>query len=227
MGRARTTSNPFAKLLGALFPTSDNASGNSDLAAGSVTKQAVPSGDGSTETSDGGLQTVIGGEANAVGESTSASGSVFTRTVDKGPVTISFGVAKFSAAAQSPQSEPTYAAADSYADASGADLFLTRTHVKTGGGENADQTFSTQTSRTTYLAIDFENHDLPRGPLAISQTVEHRAQDKAIPSDGNVATVGVDAQATAAHTNLGIDVSALTIEDRLSTVSATVVTEVA
>ena len=183
------------------------------------------SNDVPNETTAGGMQTLIGGEANAVGESTSASGEIYTRTFDKGPIKISFGSAEFSASAQSPEADPTYAAANSYASASGADLFLTRTNVSSGNGSDAGQTYSSETSRTIYLAIDFEKFDLPRGPLTISQNVEKGGSRARVP-DGNVAALDVDARAEAEHTYVGIDAYALSM-DTLSMVSAIVVTEVA
>jgi hypothetical protein len=173
------------------------------------------------------MQTMIGGEATAVGESTNASGNIYTRTFDKGAIKISFGSAQFEAGAKASDGDPTYAAADSYASASGADLFLTRTKVSSHGGQVGDQSYSGETSRTVYLALDIENVDLPRGPITINQRVEKSTPRGTGPNDGNVATVDVDAKAEAGHTYLGIDASALSMEDSLSTVSATVVTEVA
>jgi hypothetical protein len=173
------------------------------------------------------MQTIIGGEATAIGENTYATGNVYSRTIDQGAIKISSGSADFRAAAQSSDSGPTYAAADSYASASGADLFLTRTTVSSDSGKASGQSYSGETSRTVYRAIDIEKVDLPKGPITINQTVEKNAPHGSGVTDGNLAAIDVDSTAAAEHTYVAIDASALTMEDSLSTISATVVTEVA
>ena len=216
-------SNPFAKLLGNLFPASRAPRKVDETDTVTATKSDT-SKDVPDETTGGGMRTVIGGEANAVGESTRASGEIYSRTFDKGPIKISFGSAEFSASARSPEEDPTYAAADSYASASGADLFLTRTVLSSSKGPNAGQVETSETSRTTYFAIDFEKFDLPR-PVTLSQHVE-KGGSRAGGADGNVATLDVDARAQAEHTYVGVEAYALST-GTLSTVNAIVVTEAA
>ncbi|KLK93417.1 hypothetical protein AA309_08795 [Microvirga vignae] len=227
MAKAKMFSNAFAKITGSLSSASSSASSLADGPTGDAAKQPAPTPNALSTDTNSKMQTMIGGEATAVGESTSASGEVTTRTFDKGAVKISFGSAEFTAAAKTTGGDPTYAAADSYASASGADIFLTRTKVSSYNGQEALQTYSGETSRTVYLAIDIEKVDLPRGPITVDKTIEKGDPPTALPSDGNLAILDVDAKAEAEHTYIGTDASALSMEDSLSTVSAIVITEVA
>jgi hypothetical protein len=225
MAKAKILSNPLAKLIGALSSASSTVPPVADSSMDSSSKHSAPHG--LTADTNSKMQTIIGGEASAVGESTSATGNIYTRTFDTGAVKISFGVAEFKAAATAPGSNLTYAAADSYAAASGADIFLTHTKVASSTGQGSGLSYSGETSRTAYLAIDIAKVDLAHGPIMLGLTTEKSSSRMIGPSDGNVATLDIDAKAEAAHTYVGTNASALSLEDSLSTVSAIVITEVA
>ncbi|EIM30507.1 hypothetical protein [Microvirga lotononidis] len=229
MAKPTIFSKPFALLKGISSSTSSSQTPPlNEATAESGSKQPVQSATSTYKAdTDSKMQTMIGGEATAIGENTKATGTIYSQTFDKGAIKISFGSAEFKAAAQSSESDPTYAAADSYAAASGADLFLTRTVVSSTGGKASGQSYSGESSRTVYLAIDIEKFDLPKGPITISQTIDKYTPQKIGVVDGNVAAVKIDAKAEADHTYVATDASALSMEDSLSTISATVVTEVA
>jgi hypothetical protein len=174
-----------------------------------------------------GLRLELGGEANAIGDDTHAAGSVSSKVVDTGKVTIASGSATFSASAQSSPDGTAYAAAYSYADVDGADIVLTRTRGATHTSQIDSQTYTAETSQTRVFAIDIEGFDLPRGPIVLGGTMWHGGSNRPQPIQGNVAGLTVEAEAHGDNTSVVVDATVLTVEDQFSGVSATAVTEVA
>jgi len=174
-----------------------------------------------------GMRLELGGEANAVWENTHAEGNVSSRVVDLGPVTIARGNATFGASAQSSEDEIAYAAADSYADADGADIAITTTRKTTGTSQGDGQASMNETSQTRVFAIDIQGIDLPIGPIVLDRMVSHSGPGRPQPAEGNVAELTVDAEARGDNTSVGVDGTVLTVEDQYSGVTAVVVTEVA
>jgi hypothetical protein len=175
---------------------------------------------------------LLGGEGTAVGEETLVDASIFSRLIDLGSVTIGFGTAKFSSAAVSDQ-DPAFAAATTFADVSGAD-FVFMFNKTISGSSDCATSYASETSTTTYIAIDFEDFDFAEGQITLNVSDARAYLDgcrgcggSRIPGlDGNVSMLDVDAQALGENTLVDVLTSILTIEDQLSSVSAVTVSAV-
>ncbi|MBX9776822.1 MAG: hypothetical protein K2Y71_20780 [Xanthobacteraceae bacterium] len=175
---------------------------------------------------------VLGGDGAAIGVDTLVDADIFSRLIDLGAVTIAFGTAKFSSAAISDE-DPAFAAATTFAEVAGADfVFVFNKTVSTSG--DCGPSYATETSTTSYIAIDFEGFDLKEGQIAFN-FYDARAylngcgrcgQSDAPTIDGNVSMLDVDAQALGENTLVDVLASILTIEDHLSSVSAVTVSSV-
>jgi hypothetical protein len=182
----------------------------------------------------GPVTAVVGGEGTAIGEDTLVAADIFSRLIDLGSVTIAFGVTQFSSAAVSGD-DFVFAAADTFADVSGADLVFYFSTKTTDGSVAEDGSFATEVSTTSFIAIDFEDFDFAEGQLAfyindVSPYLDGGCAGpdgpKAPNIAGNVSTLDVDAQALAENTLVDVLTSILTIEDQLSTVSAVTISAV-
>jgi hypothetical protein len=175
---------------------------------------------------------LLGGEGTAVGEETLVDAGIFCRLIDLGSVTIGFGTAKFSSAAVSDQ-DPAFAAATTFADVSGAD-FVFVFNKTISGSSDCGTSYASETSTTTYIAIDFEAFDFAEGQITLNVSDARSYLDgyggyggSRIPGlDGNVSMLDVDAQALGENTLVDVLTSILTIEDQLSSVSAVTVSAV-
>lgn len=180
------------------------------------------------------VATLIGGEGNAVGEQTLVDADIFSRLIDLGSITVAFGVANFESTAISGEGL-AYAAADTFADVSGADIVFIFTEKASGG--DGELLSATEVSRTAFVAVDFEEFDLRGGPLVFNYDdidlftaggIHSACTGSGNPQiEGNVALLNVDALAQAENTLVDVASSVLTVEDQLSSVSAVVVTAVA
>jgi hypothetical protein len=178
------------------------------------------------------VASLVGGEGTAVGEQTLVDANIFSRLIDLGSVTVAFGAATFKSAAVS-GGDLAFAAADTFADVSGAD-FVFVFNKKTSTTADGDTSYATETSTTTYIAIDFEGFDFAEGPIAFNFYDANSYLDGCrgggsgrVPNiDGNVSLLGVDALAQAENTLVDVLSSILTIEGQLSTVSAAAVSAV-
>jgi hypothetical protein len=241
MAKTRAPSNPFAKIFGSLSaktvpdtaPTTEKTAVPSTTSPDSSSSKVAPAGEshtiGGTKTaSDGNLQTVVSGDALAAGTDTTTSGTIYSRSFDKGPVQISFGYTKFAATAQSPAGDTPYADANTSVQNNNADISMDLTHVSSGSGSTSSGgSYATDASRTLYFAINIEGVDLPRGPVHLSHTVESPNYLKPTPIGGNIATFDADAQAHGNGSLVDVQYDALTVSNTVSAVSGVVVTEVA
>lgn len=182
----------------------------------------------------GPVTAVVGGEGTAIGENTLVDADIFSRLIDLGSVTIAFGVTQFSAAAVAGD-DFVFAAADTFADVSGADLVFYFSAKTTGGSVGESGSFATEMSVTSFVAIDFEDFDFAEGQLSfyVSDVAPYLDGGCASPDaqrapniSGNVAMLDVDAQALAGNTLVDVLSSILTIENQLSTVSAVTISAV-
>jgi hypothetical protein len=183
---------------------------------------------------DASMAALIGGEGNAVGTNTLVDADIFSRMIDTGSVTVAFGRAMFTAAALS-DADLVFAAADTFADVSGADVVLVFTDELMSSLEEASQS-AFERSTTTFVAIDFEEFDLLGGPIVLNSYDADVLRDRGCPCacggseglniEGNVAQLNVDATANATDTLVDVSSSVLTVEDQLSSVSAVAVTAV-
>jgi hypothetical protein len=178
------------------------------------------------------VSSLLGGDATAVGEDTLVDADIFSRLIDLGSVTIAFGTAKFASAAVSDQ-DPAFAAATTFADVSGADLVFVFNKTVSASSD-CGTSYATETSTTTYIAIDFEEFDFKEGQIAFNFYDARAYLDGCgkcgksnIPNiDGNLSVLDVDAQALGENTLVDVLTSILTIEDQLSSVSAVTVSSV-
>lgn len=184
----------------------------------------------------GGLIVTFGGEANAVGTETLAEGDLFSRVVDTGPVTLAYGSASFTATAQGPKGQ-TFASTDTFFDFAGADFVWIYEDTSSSSWKRGGQTVTTETSTLKFLAIDIENWEPADGPVMIEVTSPWQLGwggswggcwgRKPPALSGNVATLGVDAEADGTNTLVDVGSSVLTVEDQLSTAAGIVTTGVA
>jgi hypothetical protein len=174
------------------------------------------------------LTALIAGEGNAVGNDTLVDADIFSRLMDLGRVTVAWGSADFTSAAVS-TSDLAFAAADTFADVSGADFVFSFEEKLSVTGSLQDSQFAEEQSKTTFVAIDFEDFDLPGGPLIVSASeVRYLDGDRSpgcdgsasVDIDGNVAQLNIDAVAQGENTLADSAASVLTIEDQLSSISA-------
>jgi hypothetical protein len=182
------------------------------------------------------MTAVVGGEGNAIGEQTLVDADIFSRLLDLGSVSVAFGSTNFTAAAVSGDGL-LFAAADTFAGVSGADLVFIFTDESLMGSLEEGALFAAESSTTRYVAIDFEDFDLMGGPLVLdfqgtegSHGRDHfreHSGDSNVQLDGNVAQLNVDALASAETTLVDVSSSILTVEDQLSSVTAVVVTAAA
>jgi hypothetical protein len=175
------------------------------------------------------VASLVGGDGTAVGEQTLVDADIFSRLIDLGSVTVAFGAATFKSAAVSGE-DLAFAAADTFADVSGAD-FVFVFNKKVSITSDGETSYATQTSTTTYIAIDFEDFDFSEGPIAFNfydaNTYLDGCRGGRVPNiDGNVSVLDVDALARAENTLVDVLSSILTIEDQLSSVSAVAVSAV-
>ena len=175
------------------------------------------------------VASLVGGEGTAVGEETLVDANIFSRLIDLGSVTVAFGAATFKSAAVSGE-ELAFASAETFADVSGAD-FVFVFNKKASTSSDGETSYATQTSTTTYIAIDFEDFDLCEGPIVLNfydaNTYLNGCKGGRVPDiDGNVSILDVDALAKAENTLVDVLSSILTIEGQLSSVSAMAVSAV-
>ena len=170
---------------------------------------------------------VVGGDGTAVGEQTLVDADIFSRLIDLGSVTVAFGTATFKSAAVS-DADLAFAAAETFADVSGAD-FVFVFNKKVSSASDCNTSFATETSTTTYIAIDFEDFDFAEGPIAFNFYERPHYLDlacgrcgtsRAPDIDGNVAMLDVDALVQAENSLVDVMSSILTVDDQLSSVSA-------
>ena len=178
------------------------------------------------------VASLVGGDGTAVGEQTLVDANIFSRLIDLGSVTVAFGTATFKSAAVSGE-DLAFAAADTFADVSGAD-FVFVFNKKVTNTSDGETSFATETSATSYIAIDFEDFDFSEGPIAFNFYDANTYLDgcrgdgaSLVPNiDGNVSLLDVDALAQAENTLVDVLASILTIEGQLSSVSAVAVSAV-
>jgi hypothetical protein len=168
---------------------------------------------------------VVGGEGTAIGTDTLVDAEIFSRLIDFGSVTVAFGSADFQSVALDGDGM-AFATADTFADVAGADLVLVYTQkVSTSGGD--ETSYATERSTTSYIAIDFEEFDFCSGPLVLNSQYASAYLDqlcgRAPAINGNIAEFVADAQALSENTFVDVMSSVLTLEDQLSTVTATAV----
>lgn len=193
---------------------------------------------------EGGMSMAIGGDATAVGEDTLAVAEVSAFLGDEGNVQIASGSADFLAVGLGDPG--SYASAYSYADFVGdADHVITLNVSVTEFVQDADHAAWYANSESTLFAMDIDGIPTtgtadvvpedaappePEPPFEMPELSEDLScgcseGDPGHPFsvDGNLAWFDISATAAAENTLVTVDVSALTVEDRLSTATVAVI----
>jgi hypothetical protein len=176
---------------------------------------------------DSALVLTVGGVALASGENTLTDGEIHTVVQDMGRVTKAVGDASFTAAADSPAGGEAYAVADTFADATGADLVFIRAiqSAPDFGGDGS----ALSTSQLKIVAIDIHGFEFADGPRVVGATLEIPSRGE-VDISGHLATVGADAEAigdnTLAHTQT-FALTDLSSENAFSFVSGLAISGVA
>lgn len=159
-------------------------------AGGRWSKAAVDAKTTPEASSGGDTTATVGGSATAVGDNTLATGDVSLKMVDRGAMTTVRGEAKATASATGGD---TYAAAETYADVTGADFVLTRTVKSSGSGSDS----STASSTTKVIAFTFDKFDFKNGPIELDFTHERNSggRSERLELDGNAARISAEATA--------------------------------
>ena len=174
------------------------------------------------EARDGGMVVTALGNADAIGRNTFSDAAVEVQLYQRGLVSLTLGTLAFTAHALSGPGAPAYATAETQVEAAGADVFIARTVHASGAGETGTGSWSAATTTTSFFAMDVQGFGLAGGPL-ISATTREVALDRADAAiSGNLASFSVATQAFGDNTLNDVAVSALTLEDQLSTVSVQV-----
>lgn len=173
------------------------------------------------QRSDGPLTVSASGSSTAIGTDTIARVDLLVRVIDRGSVTVAFGMATAESLAFSPTGGSTpFALAGTGVAVTGADFLVTETAIATGSGVASGQSWAAETSRTRFFALDVDGAWPACGPVVV-ETVGSEAIRRAPPRfDGNAATVTADARAIGENTITDVQVGVLALEDRLSTVDA-------
>jgi hypothetical protein len=169
-----------------------------------------------TTTASKEMLTTLAGQAVAVGDNTLATGTLTATSTDLGAVTKASGKTTFNSTAQSTDGGIAYASADTYADAAGADLLITRTVSSSSTKVISDQTMMTASSTTSVFALDIEKVNLPTIRVSTERGGATHYEPGAI--DGNVASFDAYVEALGPDTHVGLDASVLTVHDELSMV---------
>jgi hypothetical protein len=177
---------------------------------GSAGKPAhAGTGGGPPEKSGSGTTSDAYGSAVAVGENTLATSDVSMTMKVHGRVTKVDASVTSTASASSPDGESVYASAYSGVDVANADIYISKTTVRTSGD------FSYQTSTTTVKALN-----LPvnlKNPVRVEKTTSIEVSDAPGPPEGNLATFNVDVDVYGENTLAYVSTDALALEDQLST----------
>jgi hypothetical protein len=162
------------------------------------------------------------GEATAIGQNTVADGNLSLGVKDHGPVTIIKGKISATATATSPDDTATYATAESGATVTGADIVRTKTKTSSYTEQDGDTSVWTQTSTTKLFAIDIEGRNFTKVKAQTKVEQKDTKQDLDFDIDGNIADLDASVRVEGEHTYADAQISILTVEDSLSTVSAAI-----
>jgi Ca2+-binding RTX toxin-like protein len=174
------------------------------------------------EARDGGMVVTALGNADAIGRNTFSDAAVEVQLYQRGLVSLTLGTLAFTAHALSGPGALAYATAETQVEAAGADVFIARTLHASGSGESAAGSWSAAATTTTFFAMDVQGFGLAGGPLISSTTREVALGGTDAAISGNLATFSVETQAFGDNTLNDVAVSALALEDQLSTVSVQV-----
>ena len=172
-----------------------------------------------TDIDDTPITVTFGGDASAYGTETTASAVMLGKTVDLGLVSYAIGTCSYTAAAAATEGDTAVAVSNSFADVTGADLVITFTRSgSTDMTQGADLAY--ETSTTSFLAIDLEFWDSPKGPIVVEYDWELRRLKLPTEIEDNTAVLDTLLESFGEDTFTQVDSAALTIEDTMSTATA-------
>lgn len=161
----------------------------------------------------------IAGEGAAYGRDTRVDADVTLSHRDHGAASTIRGAATFTSVARSAEEEPPAAFTDIFAAIFGADFVrVTRTVREARARECDGDVVEARSTTVEIVAVDFDAFDFGAGPVA-------RESVRVLPSrgtelgEGNLTTYDVDVSAADEETHVASDVTALSLEDQLSTAS--------
>ena len=125
---------------------------------------------GTIEDTDPTFGFEVGAEANAGGTHAHASVHVRASVDDKGGVRIIDGHAKAKAEARGGHDETVFAEVDTYYDVSGADFVYAYDAHAGGPRGTRSEAREGALNKLSVIAIDFENFDLPGGPVTVEKS---------------------------------------------------------
>ncbi|MGE5500743.1 MAG: calcium-binding protein [Ignavibacteriales bacterium] len=172
------------------------------------------------QEADSPLAVSVFGSADAFGADCFASAEVSVTLIARGLVSIAYGTASFVASAASPLGESAFAAAASGVGID-ADFAMTRTAPASGSGETDSACWWSETSRTTFFALDVAGLEPLGGPIALTATT-CTTIDRPPSLNGTLAVFDVESVARGDHTHNEVNVDALAIEDALASVTVVV-----
>jgi Ca2+-binding RTX toxin-like protein len=166
-----------------------------------------------------GMAVTLQATATAVGTASLAVGTTHATVITRGMVTMAYGTAEASATAASPAGETAFGTAQTGVAVSGADLVLSSTVVATGSGTAAGTAWSTETSTTSFLALDVLGYEFTAGGYTVAKsTTVAVTQPPPLPTN-NTAVFGAAVEVQGDSTLVDVQIEALTVEDQFSTVS--------
>lgn len=182
-----------------------------------VVSSGAPSGDGS-------LTLVMGGEATAIGDDTLALGSMSVDLDGTGLTNSVSANTSSVAAATASGDDPAFATAWTSAAVSGMGhsvVIGSSTEIVQQGPEGS---YWFASSETTIYGFDLDADDVSGDEALLSEAVDSpmSSADPWLSLDGNVAMMEASANVYGENTLLDVQVSLLTVEDMLSTVSGAI-----
>lgn len=159
--------------------------------------------------------------ADAVGTNTLAQIDVSVQIHDRGAFRLAYGTVHAEAVATSPIGTLAYATALTEVDITGADLVFSRNETWAGNGSANSVNWWQEMSETSFVALDFTA--LSGRTVSITQT---ESGSYAVPwplPGANLAAFTVDVQIHGTAGYAGLEASAITVADKLSTTTVTAI----
>jgi hypothetical protein len=191
---------------------------------------------GGTSGDSSGMVAVAGGDATAIGTDTVATGSVETTASADTNTSEGYSSARVTALASGSGNAPVYATTTSYAEVyEGSDRSFSLNFNHASGEESDSDNMAYSESVSEAYALDFEfepataddDRDDAGDPGSLSGgSVDPGDFELDDSFTGNVAFVDVKASGYGDYTFTEVDLSAVVIEDMLSTVTITSMVEV-
>lgn len=158
------------------------------------------------------------GSTTAVGENTFTDATVTVSMVDRGRLSVAFGKATFTAAADAPGTDVAFAAADHNLQIDNADFTRIETRISSGQGVAQGRSWAQETVQTSFLAVNIEGLEFSNSSI----TETHTSITKpTFDLSGNVAAFSVDVTSEGNNTVADVAVENIAVENQLSLTDVT------